>query len=431
MVLQTNRERRVVVTGMSINTAIGDSLDTFYENLLAGKSAVTRWKFLDTEKIHSKIGGDISEYDGKARMKELAGMMPVDKHKRLRKLAKKAPFATKISLLTAADAYLDAGFNGALDPTTAGVIVGGHNLHNNLLFNNIEVFNDEPEYINSLLSLHGLDTDVAASISEVLGLNGPVYTVGGACASTNIALRNAVDEIRHHDLNAILVTGAPLDFSPIDLHAMAIMGAISYKSFNDLPDQASRPYDMAREGFIPSHGSAVLVLEELQHALDRGARIYAEVLGVSAASDGCHLPAPSMEGQTRTMSGLLKKCGVAPEEVDYINAHATSTPLGDRTEIGSIKQVFGDHAYELKVNATKSMLGHTCWAAPVVETVAALLQMNRGTLHPSINIDDLDPEIDLDVCANAAVEYEVNTLMKNSFGFGGINCCALYRRYEG
>ena len=428
---RSNMERRVVVTGMSINTAIGNSLDTFYENLLAGKSAITRWKFTDTENILSKVGGDISEYDCKAHVTDLADKMPADKHQRLRRLARKAPFSSRIAMLCAADAYVDAQLDGSLDPATAGVIVGGHNLHNNLLFNNIAQFNEEPEYINSLLSIHGLDTDVAASISEALGLNGPVFTVGGACASTNIALRNAIDEIRYHDQDVILVTGAPLDFSPIDLQAMAILGAISYQSFNDVPETASRPYDTAREGFIPSHGGAVLVVEELQHALDRGAHIYAEVLGVTTASDGCHLPSPSMEGQTRTMKRLLRKCDVAPEEVDYINAHATSTPLGDRTEIESIKEVFGEHAYKLKLNATKSMLGHTCWAAPAVETVAALLQMNRGTLHPSINIDELDPQVDLDVCANAAVEHEVNCLMKNSFGFGGINCCALYRKFEG
>jgi len=428
---RNNERRRVVVTGMSINTPIGNNLDTFYENLLAGKSAITSWKFIDTEKILSKVGGDLSEYDRKEHVTGLADKIPPDKHQRLRKLAKKAPFSTRIALLCAADAYVDAQLGGSLDPTTAGVIVGGHNLHNNLLFDNIEQFNEEPEYINSLLSVHGLDTDVAASIGEALGLNGPVYTVGGACASANVALRNAIDEIRYHDQNVMLVTGAPLDFSPVDLQAMAILGAISYQSFNDEPEQASRPYDIAREGFIPSHGGAVLVLEELQHALTRGADIYAEVLGVATASDGCHLPAPSLEGQTRTMRKLLEMCDVEPEEVDYINAHATSTPLGDRTEVASIKEVFGDHAYKLKLNATKSMLGHTCWAAPAVETVAALLQMDRGTLHPSINIDDLDPEVDLDVCANRAVEHEVNCLMKNSFGFGGINCCSLYRKFDG
>jgi 3-oxoacyl-(acyl-carrier-protein) synthase len=174
----------------------------------------------------------------------------------------------------------------------------------------------------------------------------------------------------------------------------------------------------------------VLVVEELEHALARGARIYAEVLGVATASDGCHLPSPSLEGQTRCMTRLMQHTGIKPEQVDYINAHATSTPLGDVTEINSIKRAFGDHAYKLKINATKSMLGHTCWAAPVVETVASVLQMNRGRLHPSINIDDKDPDVDLDVCRGEAVEHDVRVLMKNSFGFGGINCCALYQRYE-
>ena len=427
--MQAKEARRIVVTGMSINVAIGDTLDTYYENLLAGKSAITKWKFLDTKNIHSKVGGDLSDYDVNGRVASLKAKLPAEMFKVLRRLVKKAPFSTKLAILSAMDAYLDAKISGDTDSNRVGVIVGGHNLHNNLLFNNIDIFHDEPEYIEPLLSLYGLDTDVAASISEVLGLHGPVYTMGGACASTNVALRSALDEIRYHDHDMVMITGAPLDFSPIDLHAMAIMGAISYQSFNDAPEKASRPYDTAREGFIPSHGAATLVVEELAHALKRNAPIYAEVLGVSAAADGCHLPSPSIEGQTRTMRKVLKKTGVAPDKINYINAHATSTPLGDLTEINSIKKVFGDHAYKLKINATKSMLGHTCWAAPVVETVAALLQMNRGTLHPSINIDNLDPEIDLDICNNKTVEHEVNYLLKNSFGFGGINCCALFKKF--
>ncbi|HNN94923.1 MAG TPA: beta-ketoacyl-[acyl-carrier-protein] synthase family protein, partial [Pseudomonadota bacterium] len=148
-------------------------------------------------------------------------------------------------------------------------------------------------------------------------------------------------------------------------------------------------------------------------------------------SDGNHLPQPSEEGQSRLMSKLLKMTGIAPEEIDYINAHATSTPLGDITELRSIKRVFGAHAYKLKVNATKSMLGHTCWSAPVVESIAAILQMNGGKLHPSINIEELDPEVDIDVCRDRIVEHPVRYIMKNSFGFGGINCVAIFKRWEG
>jgi 3-oxoacyl-(acyl-carrier-protein) synthase len=428
--MSQEKRKRIVISGMSINTPIGDTLDAFYENLIAGKSAITRWSFMDDQRCYSKVGGDLGGYDAMGRLKGMEGKLPEEMHKRLRKLVKRAPFSTRIALMLAADAYCDARIDVEMDPTRMGVIVGGHNLHNNLFYTNTVQYEREPEYIDSMLALHCLDTDDAASIGEALGLKGVTYTVGGACASANVALRNAIDEVRYHDQDIVFVTGAPLDFSPVDLHAMAILGAISYRSFNDTPEVASRPYDTAREGFIPSHGGAVLVVEELEHALRRGAPIHAEVLGVEAASDACHLPTPSTDGQARTMEKLLRGAGVRAEEVDYVNAHATSTPLGDLTELSSIKRVFGDHAYRLKVNATKSMLGHTCWSAPAVETVAAVLQMNRGRLHPSINIDNLDPEVDLDVCANRALEWPVNTLLKNSFGFGGINCCALLRKFS-
>jgi 3-oxoacyl-(acyl-carrier-protein) synthase len=234
-----------------------------------------------------------------------------------------------------------------------------------------------------------------------------------------------------HDVPIAAVVAPMLDFSPLDLQGMAIMGAITYKSFNDNPSHASRPYDTAREGFVPSHGAAVLVLEDLEHALARGAKIYAEILGVESSSDGCHLPQPSQIGQSRLMKRLLKKCGVKPEEVDYINAHATSTPLGDLTELRSIKEVFGGHTKKLKINAPKSMLGHTCWSAATVETVAAILQMNRGELHPSINIENLDPEVDIDVCRNERKKHDINIFLKNSFGFGGLNSISLIKKYKG
>jgi 3-oxoacyl-(acyl-carrier-protein) synthase len=212
---------------------------------------------------------------------------------------------------------------------------------------------------------------------------------------------------------------------------MALMGAITFESFNEEPSRASRPFDVKREGFVPAHGGAALVLEDMESALARGARIHAEVLGVEAGADGNHLPQPSEEGQSRVMKRLLERCGVEPSRVDYLNAHATSTPVGDLTELRSIKRVFGDHAKKLKINATKSMLGHTCWAAPVVETVAAVLQMNAGKLHPSINVDEIDPAVDLDVCAEGPVAHDVKILMKNSFGFGGINCVSLIARHDG
>jgi 3-oxoacyl-(acyl-carrier-protein) synthase len=173
-----------------------------------------------------------------------------------------------------------------------------------------------------------------------------------------------------------------------------------------------------------------MVLEPLSSAVKRGAKIYAEIVGVEANSDGSHLPQPSEEGQTRLIRRVLEKAQVKPEQIDYINAHATSTPLGDITEIRSIKSVFGDHAHKLKLNATKSILGHTCWSAAIVESIAAILQMNAEKLHPSINVDELDPEVDLEICRGQMVEAPVKYVMKNSFGFGGINCVSILKKFD-
>jgi 3-oxoacyl-(acyl-carrier-protein) synthase len=198
------------------------------------------------------------------------------------------------------------------------------------------------------------------------------------------------------------------------------------------PGKASRPFDGSRDGLVPGGGGAMLILESLESAKARDARIFGEVVAYAFSSDGDHLTLPSGRGAKGCMEKALATAGLKVSDIDYVNAHATSTPLGDITEIHSIKSVFGEHAWRLKINATKSMLGHTCWAAPVVETIAAVLQMNAGWLHPSINIDELDPEVDLDVCAgHAAVKHDIRYLMKNSFGFGGINCVSILKRFEG
>jgi 3-oxoacyl-(acyl-carrier-protein) synthase len=422
--------KRVVVTGMAINTPIGDTLEGFLASLVAGRSAITHWKAFDTSGIYSKVGGDLTGYDVDGKLAVLKSSLSPETFQRVRKLVSRVAWSTKLSVLVAADAWRDAGIDGAgLDPRRVGAIIGGHNLNSLYLEQNRQEYAGEPDYIDAMFALHSLDTDHAGSVSEALQAKGPIFTVGAACASGNTALRCAVDEVRHHGMDAVVVVGAVLQFAPIDVHAMALLGAISFQSFNDEPALASRPYDTRREGFVPSHGAAALVIESLDSATRRGARIHAEVLGVESRSDGNHLPQPSEDGQTAVMRAVLEAAGVAPEQIDYVSAHATSTPLGDVTEVRSIRNVFGKHAYSLKVNAPKSMLGHTCWAAPTVESVAAILQMNAGRLHPSINVETLDPEVDLDVCQNGPVNAEINYLMKNSFGFGGINCVSLFKRH--
>jgi 3-oxoacyl-(acyl-carrier-protein) synthase len=333
-------------------------------------------------------------------------------------------------MLLAIDAMLDAGLFGArYEPRSVATLVAGHNINEMYAFENRTRFEEEPEWIDSMLSLNRLDTDHGGCVSEVLGHKGPLYTVGAACASGNVALRLAVDEIRHRGQDVALVAAPVLEFNPMELHAMAIMGAIAYQAFNEAPAQASRPWDARREGFVPAHGGGCLVVESLAHARRRGAKIHAEVLAIDASSDGCHLPTPSADGQIALVRKVLAQAGLAPEQIDYVNAHATSTPLGDVAEAQSIKAVFGAKP-RLKVNAPKSMLGHCCWSAPTVETIAAVLQMNAGRLHPSINIETLDDEVTFDVCRDGPREHEVRYLVKNSFGFGGINSVSVLGRFD-
>ncbi len=416
---------------MSINTPLGDTLGGFLDGLLAGRSAVSRWKAIDTSRIYAKVGADLSDYDVNAKVDSFDGRIPAEMFKRMRKLVARVPWSTRLTILMTLDAFLDAGLGeSTVDLTRVAAIIAGHNINFNYQYQNRLTFADEPDFMDGMLAVQGLDTDHAGCVSDVLGILGPIYTVGAACASANTALRCAVDEIRHHDVQAAVVAGAVLDFSPVELHAMALMGAITFQSFNDEPQRASRPWDVRREGFVPAHGGGVMVLEPMAAAVDRGAKVYAEIVAVEANADGNHLPQPSEEGQTRLMRRVLDKANLAPDAIDYLNAHATSTPLGDITEIRSIKSVFGAHAANLKINATKSMLGHTCWSAPIVESIAAVLQMNAGKLHPSINIDELDPEVDLDVCRGRVVETPVRYIMKNSFGFGGINCVSILKRFD-
>lgn len=427
MALNCEKEK-IVISGMSINTPLGDSLGQHADAMYAGESALKNWASIDASNIYSKVGADLGAYDLEEKLNSLEGKVPTEVFKKIRKMHVSLPWSTKISTTMAVDAFIDGNmFSGGYSADKIGVIVSGHNINVNYDFENRTEFDKNADYIDPLYGLQILDTDHAASVSEVLQLNGPVYTIGAACASGNLALRNAVDELRYHDMEAILVVGPVLNWSPLFLHSMALMGAISFQNFIDTPKLASRPYDVRREGFVPAHGGGALLIEKASSAKARGVDYYAEIMGVEASSSGSHLPTPSAKYQAQAMNKALHACGIDPKEINYLNAHATSTPQGDLSELKAIKQVFGDHAYDLKINAPKSMLGHTCWSAPIVELVTALSQLNRGKIHKTINIDELDPQVDLDVCAYSNEALSIRYLMKNSFGFGGINCVSVLK----
>lgn len=422
--------KRAVVTGMAVVTPVADTLPGFLDSLLCGRSAVGPIRVFDPQASHVKIAADLSGYDGAAGIDQWSGQVPEAVLTRFRRLAARLPWAHRITLRVALDGWRDAGlFDAGVDPTRAAMVVAGHNINANYQFANQTLFAEEPDFIDGLFGVYYMDTNHGALVSELLRTQGLLTTVGGACASGNLALRSALREIRNGDADVVTVLGPVWDFSPLDVQALALLNAVSHQSFNDEPARASRPFDTGREGFVVAHSAAVLVLESLEHARRRGARIHAELLAAEANSDSTYLPQPSEESQARLMRTVLDKAGLPAERIGYVNAHATSTPLGDLTETRAIRRVFGSDPARLKINATKSMLGHPGWPAALVETIGAILQMKAGRLHPSINIDDMDPEIDLDVCRDGPVDWAFDHFIKNSFGFGGINAVSLFGRW--
>lgn len=428
--LRDARER-VVITGSGVVTTVGDTVEAFRDSLAAGRSGVTCWKQPRDERHYSRVGGDLSDFDLAGHLERRSAPYPAELVRSCLSLMRASPLVPRLTAAAALQAYHDAGLATGVRAERVGHVLGGHNLNSGYLIeNSLTFYNDEPDYIEPLLGVFSMDTDVLAVVSELLTLKGPSFTVGGACASGNLAIMAAMDLLRAGRADAILLSGAPIELEPVSLHGWAMIDAISIRSFNDEPERASRPFDARREGFVPSEGAGALVLETLASARARSARIHAELLGASSVSDASRLTRPDLNGQIQAMRLALEDARINPGEIDYINAHATSTPLGDAVEVAAIRAAFGDHASTIPVNSTKSMIGHCLTAAGVVELVATLLQMRDGFVHPTINLENPDPQLDLDFVPNEAREAKVGVALSNSFGFGGFNSCVVVKRYE-
>jgi len=422
---------RVVITGMGVVSVVGDSPEAFFASLIAGRSGISHWKRPCDDRQYSLIGGDLSDFDLREHLARVGGSYPAEQVRCCLSLMRAAPRVTSLVAAAALQAWHDAGALAGVAPERIGHVLAGHNLNAGYIMDNGRTFyEDEPDFIEPLFWLFALDTDVLSATSELLGIRGPSWTVCGACASGNLAVVAAVDRLRGGRADAMLVTGAPIELEPVALHGWALLDAISIRSFNDQPERASRPFDARREGFVPSEGAAALVLEPLDQAMRRGATIHGEVLGVSSTSDASRLTRPDLDGQRRAMQLALDDAGVSPAAVDYVNAHATSTPLGDAVEVAAIKAALGPRAREIPVNATKSMVGHCLSAAGTVELVATLLQMANHTVHPTINLEHPDPELDLDFVPNQARGASIDLALSNSFGFGGLNSCVVLGRFR-
>ncbi len=413
--------RRVVVTGLGAITPLGKNVQDFWEALVNGVSGSDLITRFDTEKFKTKFACEIKDYNSQDYFDR----------KEARKLDRYAQYA----MIAAHEAYLDAGLDTAEhDKDRAGVIwasgIGG-----------IETFAKEMEdFVKgdgtprfSPFFIPKMISDIAAGhLSMKYGYRGPNYATVSACASSTNAIIDAFNLIRL-DMADLFITGG----SEASVNVPGVGGFNSMQAMstnNEEYKSASRPFDANRDGFVIGEGGAGLIVEELEHAKKRGAKIYAELIGGGMSADAYHLTAPHPEGDgaTLVMTNALKDAKIAPEKIDYINVHGTATPLGDLSEIKAIKRVFGDHAYKLNISATKSMTGHLLGAAGAIESMAVILSIVNGIVPPTINLKTLDPEIDpkLNLTANKAQKRDINVGLSNTFGFGGHNTSAVFRKFK-
>ena len=412
-------KRRVVVTGLGVVTPLGRGIDGFWDRIVRSESGVGPITLFDVAGYRVQFGGQVPwepETEDIASPKEL---------KRLDRF-------TQFAIGSAKDAVADSGIDFSKeDPYRCGVVIGSgigglwefEVQEERLLHKGIDKVS--PFTIPKLMV-----NSASGHVSSIYGIKGPNFAVATACASAANSIGDALRAIQYGDADVMLTGGSEAALTPIGLAGFQNMRALSFRS--DAPQQASRPFDVDRDGFVLAEGAGVVVIEELEHARSRGARIYGELKGYGASGDAGHITQPDDEGRgaAHAMAMALKDAGLNPDAVQYINAHGTSTPLGDKAETKAIKRVFGDHAKRLAVSSTKSQLGHTLGASGGIEAVVCALTIARRVITPTINYHTPDPACDLDYTPNVAREANVGVAMSNSFGFGGHNASLVFARLE-
>jgi 3-oxoacyl-[acyl-carrier-protein] synthase II len=408
---------RVVITGMGVFSPVGNDVETFWQSLVGGCSGVGPITLFDPTGFESRFAAEVKGFDPVA----LFG------RKDARRMDRFAQFAVAAAGQALADARLAVTPQNGL---RVGCIFGSGIGGIGTLLSEYEVLRTRGvDRVSPFLVPMMLPDTAPGQIAIQFGLKGPNMTIVTACASSANAIGEATEMIRRGTADAILSGGAEAGIVPLALAGFNVMGAISRR--NDAPQKASRPFDLNRDGFVPGEGGAALVLESLEHAQARGARIYAEVLGYGASADAYHVTAPDENGAgaAAAMRAALAQARLEPQDIGYLNAHGTSTQLNDKSETAAIKQVFGPAAYQLAISSTKSMTGHLLGAAGALEAVACVKALQTGSLPPTINYETPDPECDLDYIPNAARRAPIRTAMSNSFGFGGHNASLIFGAY--
>lgn len=397
-------------------TSIGQDLDTFWNSLMEGKSGVSRIEAFDVSDYTTQIAASMKEFNPEDYMDR----------KEARKMDRFVQLAVAAGSMALKDSGLEIGVNA--DAERVGVSIGSgigglgtwEDQHNILL-------EKGPKRVSPFFIPMMIANMASGQMSINLGAKGPNTTQVTACATGTHSIGDSYRLIQRGDADVMICGGAEATIRPTGMAGFCAMRAMSTR--NDEPEKASRPFDTGRDGFVMGEGAGVLVIESLEHALKRGAKIYAEVLGYGLSADAHHITEPDPDGAARCMKMAIRDAGISPEDVDYINAHGTSTPVGDRSETKAVKMALGDHAYKVAVSSTKSMTGHLLGAAGGVEAVICGLSLKNQTIAPTINLEDQDPECDLDYVPNHPRKADLDIVMSNSFGFGGHNATIILKKY--
>ena len=410
-------KRRVVITGMGAVTPIGNTIEEFWDGIRSGKSGIAPITHFDASEYKVKLAAEVKNFVAKERMDF--------------KAAKRMESFSQYAVAAAKEAFEDAGLDMAEeDPYRIGTIIGsgigGLECHEK---NYKKLQERGPGRVNPLMIPLMISNMAAGNVSIQLGLKGKCTDVVTACASGANSIGDAMRAIQYGDLDVCVAGGTEASICPSGVAGFTALTALSC---NPDPASASRPFDKDRDGFVLGEGAGVVVLEELEHAKKRGAYVYAELAGYGSNGDAYHITAPRPGGEValRCMQKALADARIDPKDVDYINAHGTSTHLNDLNESTAIKALLGQHAYEIPVNSTKSMTGHLLGAAGAIEAVVCVLTIEKNRIHPTINRKEIDPDCDLDYVTDGARDVKVNVAMSNSFGFGGHNAVIVMRRYE-
>ncbi|MVO99192.1 beta-ketoacyl-ACP synthase II [Paenibacillus lutrae] len=408
---------RVVITGVGVISSLGQDVDTFWGNLLAGKSGISEIESFDVSQYPTKIASSVKDFNPEDY---------IDKRE-----ARRMDRFVQLAVAASLNALKSSGLNiqEDADPERVGVYVGSgigglstwEEQHKILL-------EKGPKRVSPFFIPMMIANMASGQISMITGAKGPNSTAVTACATGTHSIGDSYKLIKYGEADVMICGGAEATISPTGVAGFCAMRAMSTR--NDEPEKASRPFDKDRDGFIMGEGAGILILESLEHAQKRGAHIYAEVIGYGMSGDAHHMTEPDPAGAARCMVKAIKDAGIAPEEVDYINAHGTSTPVGDKSETMAIKKAFGDHAYKVAVSSTKSMTGHLLGAAGGVEAVICGLTLQNGIIPATVNLDNPDPELDLDYVPNVPRKSDVRIAMSNSFGFGGHNATLIFRKFE-